>query len=440
MRVKLRSIVQALLWLIPLGTHAACPPEQVAQVYASPSRAPAEAAAMIAACRDAGPLAFDTAMQLGAIARDARDLPAAVDFYAKARAVDPKSVDAMGELALTYEWQREWAAAHALYDQMLAADPGSRPALLGLARIARVQYRLDEARAIYERLQDADPHDLEAQNGLAWVALANQRVAQARGGFERVLAVAPGNAEAKQGLRSAADTWPYELDVAGGYVSSPEGHAWGAGVMFRADLDAIRSIEVGALYYSNELPAADLTQERPLPKNDLHLGYHVRVPGGYNWALVYDYREHSTLPTEHWLEARVGNWVSERLQWVTSVRASFGASVWDSQLYQAGLVVPVADGWEVAPTVYYQYTNNQFGAGALGQRNLLAYGVDVKRQGPGRSFLNIGAGYSPDISNVDLHARAVWPLTAQGALLLSIQHVSVNRQLEASIGWRFYWQ
>ena len=67
-------------------------------------------------------------------------------------------------------------------------------------------------------------------------------------------------------------------------------------------------------------------------------------------------------------------------------------------------------------------------------------GIDVNRQGPGNSFLNFGAGYSPEISNVDVHARLVLPTSSRGALLFSIEHVSVNHELLANIGWRFYWQ
>ncbi len=274
---------------------------------------------------------------------------------------------------------------------------------------------------------------------MAWIALANQRVAQARSGFEGVLAIAPGNAEAKDGLRGVDDTWPYELDVAGGYVNTPSGHAWSAGVLFRGNLDAIRTVEAGALHYTNELPSANLTEQRPLPSNDLRLAYYVQVPGSYNWGVVYDYRTHSNLATEHWLEARVGNWMNERLQVFASVRASFGAPVWESQLYQTGIVVPVSNGWEISPTLYYQRTTYPPAPG-VSNDGVFAYDVDINRQGPGKSFFNIGAGYSPDISNVDVHARLVWPVGQQGALLVAIQHVSITRQLQASVGWRFYWR
>lgn len=383
---------------------------------------------------------FGTLMQLGARARDAQDLPAAAAYFEQARVLDPQAESALLELAITREWQRRPQAARELYEQLLARDPKSRPALLGLGRVARAQYRLDEARDIYARLLEADPRDLDAQNGLAWVALANRNVAEAKRGFDGVLAAAPGNEEAKQGLRGVEETWPWQLDVAAGYVRTTGDHAWSAGALLRVDLDATQSVEVGGIHYTSELPTAGLTDQRLLPSNALHLGYFVRIPDRYDWAVVYDYREHSSLPTEHWLEARAGTYFGNGLQWFASARASFGASRWESQLYQTGLVVPLAGAWEIAPTVYYQHGNNDPATGGLEHRNLFAYGLDLNRQGPGRSFFNVGAGYSPDISNVDLHARLVWPLSPQGALLVGIQHVTINHETQASVGWRFYWR
>ncbi len=396
---------------------------------------------LVAACRAAEDIDFRTTMELGALAREAGDLASAAAFYERARTLDPASTAATLDLAVTRELQHDPQAARALYEQVLARDPASRAALLGLARVARSQYKLDEARDLYQRVLKANPDDIEAQNGLAWVALADQKTAEARAGFERVLARDPGNAEAQQGLRGVETTWPYQLDVLGGYVNTNDGHAWAGGVLFRGDLDATRSLELGATHFSNELPSANLTQERPLPSNDIHVGYFVRVPGSYNWALVYDYRDHSTQPTEHWLEARAGSYFARDLQWFASVRASFGADIWDSQLYQAGLVLPLKDGWELGPTVYYQSSRGyQLNGTTVNDGSLWAYGIDLNRQGPGRSFFNVGAGYSPDISNVDTHLRWVWPLTTQGALLVTLQHVTVNHQTQASIGWRFYWR
>jgi hypothetical protein len=103
-------------------------------------------------------------------------------------------------------------------------------------------------------------------------------------------------------------------------------------------------------------------------------------------------------------------------------------------------VLPLSGRWEIAPTLYYEQDRSPHDVDGNGRRNVRAYGVDLNRQGPGNSFFNAGAGYSPDISNVNLHTRWVIPAGRQGALLLAIEHVSVNDELLASVGWRFYWQ
>ena len=39
-----------------------------------------------------------------------------------------------------------------------------------------------------------------------------------------------------------------------------------------------------------------------LPANDITVGYHRLVPLRYAFSLVYDYRGHASLPTEHWVD------------------------------------------------------------------------------------------------------------------------------------------
>jgi tetratricopeptide (TPR) repeat protein len=418
-----------------------CSTDQVQQLFAQRPRADGPVTDLLAACVQANALDRQVLTMLGVIAREQGRLDQAANFFGKAHELAPHDTAAMLELAVTQEWRHDPQSARSLYQDVLSANPASRPALLGLARVARAQYRLVEARTIYARLLESDSQDIEARNGMAWVALADKRLDEARDGFQGVLASDPQNAEARDGLSGIAHSWPYQLDVNGGLTHTPAGKAWSGSASLHVDLDATSTLEVGAYHYSNELPTVQLTEQTPLPSNDIRLGYYVRVPDSYNWSLIYDYRGHDNLPTEHWLEARVGDYFADRLQWFASVRQSFGAPEWDNRLVQAGLVVPLAGTWEIVPTAYFQQAKIQLTPTLFaGERNLFAYGLDLNRQGPGNSFFNVGAGYSPDISNVDLHTRWVLPTGPQASLLVSIEHVSVNREYQASIGWRFYWR
>jgi hypothetical protein len=165
------------------------------------------------------------------------------------------------------------------------------------------------------------------------------------------------------------------------------------------------------------------------------------VPESYNLSLTYDYRDHSGLPAEHWLQAGAGSYISNGLQWFAGLRESFGAPQWDNQLVQAGLIKSVAENWEVVGTGYYSiYEVTGIDGVSHGHDSNYAFAMDINRQGPGNSFFNIGAGYSPDIDNVDIHARAVVPVNDRNAVLLSVEHISINNEVQATIGWRCYFQ
>jgi tetratricopeptide (TPR) repeat protein len=434
-----RLLPCCLLFVAASSTAAAdCGIDSVQRTLAGSSDT--DHAALIADCLKASSLDRTVAMALGSAARARGDFDAATALFETARRAAPSDHSATLELAVTREWARDWTAAGALYAQVLAADPASRPARLGLARIARAQYRLDAARDLYRALLAADANDVDAINGLAWADLAERRTGAARRGFDSVLAGDPGNAEAREGLRGVDTTFPYQLDVTAGGVRTRDGNATSSTIALRAEIDATHAIEAGVSHYSDELPSPQLTTQTPLPSTDLRLAWSTRVPDGYHWSLIYNYRDRRSLPDEQRLEVRVGSYFAGRLQWFASVRQDFGARIWRNRLMQAGLVLPLAGRWEIAPTLYYEDDRSASDIDGGIRRNVHAYGVDVNRQGPGNSFFNAGAGYSPDIHNVNLHTRWVIPTGRRGALLFAIEHVSVNDELLANIGWRFYWQ
>jgi hypothetical protein len=264
---------------------------------------------------------------------------------------------------------------------------------------------------------------------------------QARTGYQQVLTDFPDNAEAKAGLTGIDSSYRYQLDLLTGYVNSDQGSSVGGGADLLASLNATDSLELGFYHNDKELPAPELAQQTLLPSNDFRVGYISRVPQNYDWSISYDYRDHSGLATEHWLQGGVGGYVLDGVQLFAGLRDSFGAPQWDGQLADAGVISSVADGWEVVGTGYFSSYAVQVPGGKWhGHDTDYAFSADLNRQGPGNTFFNIGVGYSPDLDNFDVHGRAVIPVIAGNALLFSIDHVSINNETQATIGWRFFLQ
>ena len=54
-------------------------------------------------------------------------------------------------------------------------------------------------------------------------------------------------------------------------------------------------------------------------------------------------------------------------------------------------------------------------------------------------LLVAGVGYSPQINNTDLHARAILPVTERIALQMIAAHNSINADMRVTAGLRFTW-
>jgi hypothetical protein len=54
-------------------------------------------------------------------------------------------------------------------------------------------------------------------------------------------------------------------------------------------------------------------------------------------------------------------------------------------------------------------------------------------------LLVAGVGYSPQIDNVDLHARAILPIADRIAVQLIAAHNSINFDTRLTAGLRFTW-
>jgi hypothetical protein len=269
---------------------------------------------------------------------------------------------------------------------------------------------------------------------MAWLALAEHNREQARAGFEHVLTIAPGNEEAKTGLSKAPDVYRYLLDTTATSVSTSQGSSWGFGARGEAGITPFDTLEAGWYHFTNELQTVSEIGVATLPSDDITVGYHRLVPLSYGISLYYDYRGHTDLPTEHWIGGGVDFYLTDWLRWFGGYRQAFGAFQYNGRLIQTGLSAKIAPSWEVTGTVYdsAQAIFNNY-------QNLWTGVIDVTYYGPHNLLLLGGVGYSPLIDNLDLHARAILPVTDRTALQLIAAHNSTNADTRVTAGLRFTW-
>jgi tetratricopeptide (TPR) repeat protein len=410
-----------------------CEIEKAQQLFGQQPRPVDTVESLLKTCIDAGSTDYRIYMFLGVMARDSGDRKRAIEWLRKAHQADPQALNPALELAFTLEAKHGREAAK-VYEDVLKIDPASRPALLGLARIARSDSRLDDASKIYDQLLKTDPNDLDASNGLAWLALANRHREQGRAGFERVLIRDPNNAEARIGLTKAGDVYRNLVEASSTLVSTSLGTSWGFGARGQFGITAFDTLELGLTHYTEELRTVTAAGVGVLPSNDVTLGYNRLVPLRYAVSLIYDYRAHTGLPDEHWVDGGVNYYLSDSLQWFGGYRQMFGAPQWNGRLVRTGLSVSLSDSWQATGTVYYaaQAIYNNY-------RPIVTGVFDVTYYGPRNMLVVAGAGYSPVISNLDLHIRTILPVTDRVAVQFLIAHNSVNADTRAQVGLRFNW-
>ncbi len=414
---------------------ASCDIGAVQQLLGQQPRPAAEVDQALDACERAAPQDWRVHWLRGVVARDAGRLNDAVAALGRAREIAPAEAAPALDLAVTHEWLNDPDAARAVYEGVLGRDPGSRPALLGKARVARAQGRLEEARGIYSQIIVSSPQDLEATNGLAWLDLADLRVDVARARFDKVIAADPGNAEAKQGLQRLAETWRYRLDAGVGTANLAAGTSRTGYLGLLVNLNASDQVEVALGRNTRELPSERLADPTPLPSWTGRVGYRSRFDNGPGWSAAYEYRERSATSPEHRVEVGLDGrfpGVADRVQWFVGLRQSFSTPS-DNRLARAGLSVAFAPHWSVAGT-FYAGRDKLSGSSS-------AVALDLYREvGAMGSLFNIGIGHSPDPDNISLHARLVYPVAQMQALVVGVERRSLGNEVEATVGWRVYWQ
>jgi len=435
MHVSSLLVAACAACLVLGGAHAqpGCDIDEAQRLFGQQPRPTAEVERLLVDCQKVGSSDYRVYMFLGVMARDAGEPERAIEFLKKAHDMAPEAPNPALELAFTLEAKHAREAGR-LYDEILKRDPSSRPAMLGLARVARSQNRLDDAHALYQRLLEANPKDPEALNGMAWLALASRNREQARAGFDYVLTLDPGNEEAKVGLSKAPDVYRYLFDANGAMVSTAQGTSWGFGARGTAGITAFDTLELGWQHFTNELQTVSAIGLATLPSDDITVGYHRLVPLSYAFSLVYDYRGHAALPTEHWIDGSVAFYLADWVRWFAGYRQAFGAPQYNGRLIRSGLSATVAPSWDVTATGY-----NSAQAVFNNYQDLWTWVFEVTHYGPRNMLLVAGVGYSPLIDNVDLHARAILPLNDRLALQLIAAHNSINADMRVTAGLRFTW-
>jgi tetratricopeptide (TPR) repeat protein len=435
MRVSSLFGTACAVCLVSLGAGAqpGCDIELAQRLFGQQPRPTAEVEQLLAACQAAGSTDYRIYMFLGVMARDAGDRKQAIAFLRKAHEMAPQEPNPALELGFTLEAQHAGEAG-TVYEAILARDPGSRPALLGLARVKRSQNRLDEARALYQRLLAVNPKDPEALNGMAWLALANRNREEGRTGFEQVLTIEPNNEEARIGLSKAPDVYRYLLDANGMMVSTSQGTSWGFGARGTAGVTAFDTLELGWQHYTNELQTVSFIGLATLPSDDITVGYQRLMPLSYAFSVVYDYRGHASLPTEHWIDGSVAFYFTDWLRWFGGYRQAFGASQYNGRLIRSGFSATFTPSWEATGTVW-----NSAQAVFNNYQDLWTWVFEITHYGPRNLLVVAGVGYTPLIDNVDLHARAILPVTDRIALQLIAAHNSINADMRVTAGVRFTW-
>jgi len=217
-------------------------------------------------------------------------------------------------------------------------------------------------------------------------------------------------------------------------VTTASGTSWGLGGKALLGFTAFDTLELGEFHNTNELQTVSAIGVATLPSDDIRIGLHRLVPLFYSASLVYDYRGHTSLPTEHWIDASGALYITDYLRVFAGYRQAFGAFQWDGRLIRAGVSVSLSPSFEATVTMYdsAQAIFNNY-------QDIWSWVFDMTYYGPGNTLVAAGVGYSPTINNVDLHARAILPITDRFAFQFTTGYNSINLDLRATVGLRFTW-
>jgi hypothetical protein len=200
------------------------------------------------------------------------------------------------------------------------------------------------------------------------------------------------------------------------------------------NLNSTDQLEFALGNNSRELPSSQLTDPTPLPSSVVRVGYRSQTVGGLIWSTAYEYRGRKNDPAEHRIELGLGGSLSEWARVFGGFRQGFGADAWDNSLTYAGLSVNLpAKYWSAVVTLYEGHQKTSADTRAIV--------LDVYRDtGLMGMLFNVGAGYSPYPANTSVHAKLVYPVAAGHAVVVFFERRSLGHELEATVGWRYFWK
>jgi hypothetical protein len=225
----------------------------------------------------------------------------------------------------------------------------------------------------------------------------------------------------------------YRLDVLGGSTKNTFGSAWGAAADFAAYLDPNNTLEATARTNSRELVTNNPLDASTLPSRSLRLGYHWQQPAQYGIAVGYETRHRSASPTEKLLDMTVHATVNTKIDVFAGHRRGYGTG-FQSRMTFAGLTYRFTDAWSATSTLFSAKSSMP------GTPDPKAVALDLVYAGTGDLLVIVGGSQGRNPSLSDVHARVVYPVGKDSALLVIARRNTFNSETQVEVGWRQYWK
>ncbi|MBX2867600.1 MAG: hypothetical protein KTR18_02940 [Acidiferrobacterales bacterium] len=156
---------------------------------------------------------------LGLIARNAKELDKAEQFFKSATMADPRNEIYQLDLAVTLEWKGELRRALAIY-KTLSDNQSLTPAKLGKARMLHWMGQIEQSLEIYREMLKNEPENKAIKTGLGFALISNYELNEAREHFEQILRKESSNVSAMDGLTMLDNVKARKLDLSYGSVQS----------------------------------------------------------------------------------------------------------------------------------------------------------------------------------------------------------------------------
>lgn len=311
--------------------------------------------AAAAAQAQPAPASYDSLLRDGVQAREAKQLPRAIDLLTEAYRLQPADPRAALELAVAYEWSERLPDAERVYRELLARQPGQAGAMLGLARVLRWRWQFDESQRYYQQVlvapEATPPMRREAELGLAQIDRLDMRLPESRTRLQSLLQQNAADPEVLGELEQLDNTSRHRLQVTLGERDGPIGRnvTWLAG--WSTQLDARTLWKAGVAHNTAGQP----TLATDVPVNDVRTLWFTEarqfVPQGQALWGRAEWRQMYTGPNQYQVQ---GEW-SDQLAPRWRGNAGFALSGPDAamrRVVSAGASHQFLPSWDAGLTAY----------------------------------------------------------------------------------------